>query len=68
MIVLLEGAFTIENEANRLAFSTVKGVGLNLALLPGEAIHLLQDGVIAELSAQEQHTVQVISEQQINNE
>lgn len=40
-IVLLEGALTIEIKADRPAISTLKGVGLNLAAVPGEALHLL---------------------------
>ena len=35
---------------------------------PGEALHLLHDGVIAELKAQEHRALQVISKQWINNE
>ena len=52
-IVLPDGALTRENEADRPTVSTFKGVGLNLAVLPGEALHLLQDGVIAELRARD---------------
>ena len=44
-----------------------KGVGLNLAVLPGKVLHLLYDGMITELRAREQCALQVISEQQINN-
>ena len=50
-IVLLDGALTTENEANMTTISALKGVGLNLAVLLCEALHLLQDGVIAELRA-----------------
>lgn len=67
-IVLPDGALTMENEANRPNVSTLNGVGLNLVVLPGQVIHLLQDGVIAELRAHEHHTLLVISEQWINNE
>ena len=55
MIVLLDGALSTENEVDRPAVSTLKGVGLNLAVLLGEVLHLLQDGVITELRAGEQH-------------
>ena len=47
-IVLPDGALTADNEADGPTLSTLKGVGLNLVALPGEALHLLQDGVIAE--------------------
>lgn len=67
-IVLLDGALTIENDADMPTFSALKGVGLNLAVFPHEVLHLLQDGVIAELRASEHYTLQVISEQRINNE
>lgn len=65
--MLPDKALTTENEADRPAISALKGVGLNLAMLLGEALHLLQDGVIAELRAREQRALQVISEQKINN-
>ena len=68
VIVLLDGALTTENEADRPIVSTLKGVGLNLAVLLHKALHLLQDGVIAELKVHEHHTVQVINEHRINNE
>lgn len=41
MIVLPDGALTTKNEADRPTASTLKGVGLNLVALPGEALHLL---------------------------
>lgn len=61
-IVLPDGALTAENEADKPTVSTLKGVGLNPAVLPREALHLLQDGVITELRAREHRTLQVISE------
>lgn len=66
-IMLPEGVLTIEIETNRPAVSTLKGVGLNLAALQSEALHNLQDGVIVELQAREQRTLQVIGEQKVNN-
>ena len=57
VIVLPDGALTIENEADKPTASTLKGVGLNLVALPHEALHLLQDGVIAELRACEHRTL-----------
>ena len=51
VVVLLNGALTTENEDDRSTISALKGVGLNLVALPGEVIHLLQDGVIIELRA-----------------
>ena len=57
----------IETEPDKFTISALKGVGLNLAALPREALHLLQDGVIVELRAHEQQNLQVISEQKINN-
>ncbi len=52
-IVRPDGELTTENEADKSTVSALKGVGLNLAVLPGEALHLLQDGVIVELRARE---------------
>lgn len=40
-IVLPDGALTAENEADRPTVSALKGVGLNLVALSGEALHLL---------------------------
>lgn len=56
-IVLPHGALTVENEAERPTISALKGVGLNLAVLPTEVLHLLQDGVIAELRTHELHAL-----------
>ena len=67
-IVLPDEALTMKNEVDRPTVSTLKGVELNLEVLRGEVLHLLQDGVIAELRAHEHHALQVINEQQINNE
>jgi len=54
-------------ETNKDIASTLKKVKLNLAMLPSEPLHTLQDGVIAELQAREQCMLNVISEQNINN-
>lgn len=52
-IVLPNGEMTIEIEVVRPTIITLKGVGLNLAMLPTKTLHLLQDGMIAELWARE---------------
>lgn len=62
MIVLHDGALTTENEADRPTVYALKGVGLNLVGLPGEALHLLEDGVSVELRACEHRTLYVSSE------
>ena len=62
VIVLLDGALTMENEADRPLVNSLKGVGLNLPALPRESLHLLQDGVISGLDAHEHRDLQVISE------
>lgn len=67
VIVLSDGALIMENEAERPTVSALKGVGLNLAVLLCESLHLLWDGVIAELRAREHRALQVINEQWINN-
>lgn len=40
-IVLPDRALTMENKDDRPTVSALKGVGLNLAALPCEALHLL---------------------------
>lgn len=62
VIVLLDGALTTKNEANKPTVNTLKEVGLNLAAVPSEALHLLQDGVIVELRASEHCDLEVINE------
>jgi len=52
-IVLPGGVLTTKNEVDRHTVSALKGVGLNLAVLPHEVLYLLQDRVIAELRAHE---------------
>jgi len=44
----------IETEDDWPTVNTLKGVGLNLVVLPSEALHLLQDCVIVELHDHEQ--------------
>ena len=41
VIVLPDGEKITKNEADKPTISALKGVGLNLAVLPGEALHLL---------------------------
>lgn len=48
-IALLGGALTTEAEADRAIVNALKKVGLNFVVLPSEALHTLQDGVIVEL-------------------
>lgn len=55
--MLPNGALAIENGADRPTVSSLKGVGLNLVALPGKALHLLEDGVIAKLRAREHHAL-----------
>ena len=62
VIVLSDGALTAENEDDRPTVRALKGVGLNLVVLPSEALHLLRDGVIAKLRICEHRTLKVISE------
>lgn len=67
-LVLPDRAQTTKNEADRLTISALEGVGLNLAALPREVLHLFQDGVIAELRPSEHRALEVINEKNINNE
>lgn len=62
-IVLPEGALVTDNEVNRPMVSVVKGLGINMAMLPQEMLYVLQDRVIVEIWAREGHTLQVMSEQ-----
>ena len=40
-IVLLEGALVIENEADRPTVSVLKGVGINMVVLPWEMLYVV---------------------------
>lgn len=60
--VLPEGELVIENEADRHTISVLKGVGINMVVLPREKLYVLQDGVTQELWAMEGHALQVMSE------
>lgn len=48
--------------------SALKGVGINMVVLPRETLYVLEDGVTIELRAREGHMLQVLSEQGINME
>lgn len=67
-IVLPEGAFVIENEADRPTVSALKGVGINMVVIPREMLYVLHDGGTIELCAKEGRTLQVMSEKRINME
>jgi len=56
-IVLPNGALNTEIEDDMPIVSTLKGVGISLAVLPSEVLRLFQDGVIMELRAREQHAL-----------
>lgn len=60
--MLPDGELIIEIESNRSTISALKKVGLNLVVLPNEALHTLKDGVITELRAHEKYSLNVISE------
>lgn len=67
-VVLPYQALTVEKEADGPMVNNLKGVGLNMIVLPWETLYLLQDEVIAELKAWESRALQVMSEQCINIE
>ena len=59
----------MEAKVDKATVSTIMNVGLNLAALPNEFLHTLQEGVIEEeLKAQEQHALSTINEKKVNNE
>lgn len=66
-VTLPDGALTTKVEAGRAIINAFKKVGLSLVVLPSEALHTLQAGVITELQAREQRVLGVISEQKVNN-
>ena len=66
--VLPEGALVTENEACRPTISALKGIGINMAALSRETLHVLQDGITIELWARESRALQVLSEKKINME
>ena len=43
----------ITNEANRPTVSALKGIGINMVVLPRETLYILQDGITTELRARE---------------
>jgi len=60
-IVIPNGALMTENKADRPMVSSVKGVGLNMAMLSQETLYLLKDRVTTELGARESCAIQVMS-------
>ena len=62
MIVLPDGALTIENKSDRPMVIILKGVGLNMVVLPREMLYILQDKVTVELRTRESRALQVMSE------
>jgi len=58
----------VEADADKATVSTLKNIGLNLAMLPSEFLFSLQEGVTAEIRAREQHTLSLVSEQKAKYE
>lgn len=50
-IALVDGALSAEVVVDKAIVSSLKNIGLNLAVLPNEFLHTLQVGVIAEVKA-----------------
>ena len=50
-VTLLDGALSVEGEADKATFNALRNVGLNLATFPSELLHMLQAGVIGEIKA-----------------
>ena len=65
--MLPDGSLTVETKFDKAIVSALKKIGLNLVAVPSEALHTLQYGVIAELGAREQHTLNVMREQKVND-
>lgn len=68
VVDLLDGALSMEEEADKAIVSALRNVGLNLATLPNEFLHTLQVGVIEEIKAREQHALSMITKEKVNNE
>ena len=67
-IVLPNGALITKNEADRPMVNELKGIRLNVVVLPQEMLYVLHDGITVELRVREGCTLQVISKQHINIE
>lgn len=48
---LPDGTLNMEAEADKATISALRNIGLNLGVLPSEALHTLQASVIAEIRA-----------------
>jgi len=68
VVPLPNRALTTENEADRPIISSLKGVGVNMAMLPREMLYHLQDGVTIKLRAWKSHALQGMTKQRINIE
>lgn len=66
-VALPDGAMIVEMEADRATINTLKKVGLNLVVLPSEALQALLDGVIMELRARKHCALNVISGKKVKN-
>ena len=48
-IELPDGALVTENEADKPMVNGLKGIGLNVVVLPWEMLYVVQDGITIEL-------------------
>ena len=68
VIPLLKGFVCMELNEDHFVLSTVKDMGVNLAMMPLQTLHVLHQEVSDELRIREQHALIVISEFKVNNE
>jgi len=67
-ISLPDGSMRTESIDDHIILSTFKNIGLNIAVLYNETLHVLHMGVADELRTREQHAFNLISEYKVNNE
>lgn len=67
-VVFPDGALVTEYEADKPAISVMKGLRINLVVLPRDTLYMLQDGITTEVRAIESCTLQVINEKKFNME
>ena len=68
VIPLPEGIVRAESEDDNAQLGNIKGVGMNLAMLPLQTLNTLHQGVSEELWIREKYALSVISEIKMKNE
>jgi len=67
IILLPKGSLQVDNQADHCTLEKIKDIGINMVVLPLQALHALHQGVSHEFQIKEQCALAILSECKFNN-